>query len=398
MLLTGILVLSLALSGCATSRNPVPPDLIAKATVDGLADIRTFIGMPSKQFEEDLFLSFSQEKPEDYPKRPDGSIFYPVLAISGGAANGAYGAGLMKGWTRHGDRPVFKVVTGVSTGALIAPFAFLGSEYDDELEECYTTMATKNVMRSRGVIGPLVGDSVYDTAPLAKKIAAIATKELLDKIAAEHRKGRRLFVGTTNLDAQRFVVWNMGAIAVKGDVDLFRKVTLASASLPVVFPPVHIKVEADGKTYDEMHVDGGAITQVFSTYRLVQNFDDSAISRGLDPAKINATLYLIRNGFVAPHYKKTGDDLQSIADRTLFTILDAMGIGDIYRVYVTMKKSDNEYKLAYIPVDFVPHNKEMFDVKDMTRMFNRGYEDAANGYPWKTEPPGLEPSKAEIIE
>jgi predicted acylesterase/phospholipase RssA len=259
------LVISLAIAGCATSRDPVPPELISKATVDNLADIRTFMGMPNAQFEEDLLLSFNQEKPEDYPKRPDGSIFYPVLAISGGAANGAYGAGLLKGWSKHGDRPVFKVVTGVSTGALIAPFAFLGSEYDDELEECYTTMATKNVMRSRGVVGPLLGDSVYSTAPLAKKIAVIATKELLEKIAVEHKRGRRLFVGTTNLDAQRFVVWNMGEIACKGDVDLFRKVTLASASLPIVFPPVHIKVEADGKTYDEMHVDGGAITQVFST-------------------------------------------------------------------------------------------------------------------------------------
>jgi predicted acylesterase/phospholipase RssA len=384
------LVFPLALSGCATSRNPVPPDLISKATVDGTADIRTFVGMPNAKFEEDILLSFKQEDPKDYPKRPDGSVFYPVLAISGGAANGAYGAGLIKGWTRHGDRPVFKVVTGVSTGALIAPFAFLGSDYDDELEQCYTTMATKNVMSSRGVIGPLVGDSVYDTAPLAKKIASIATKELLGKIAAEHRKGRRLLVGTTNLDAQRFVVWNMGAIACKGDVELFRKVTLASASLPVVFPPVHIKVEADGKPYDELHVDGGAITQVFSTYRLLSNVDDAARAMGLDPAKMNATLYLIRNGFVVPHYKKTSDRLQPIADRTLFTILDAMGVGDIFRVYVYMKKSENEFKLAYIPVDFAPENKEMFDIKDMTRMFNRGYEDAANGYDWKTEPPGVD--------
>ncbi len=130
-----------------------------------------------------------------------------------------------------------------------------------------------------------------------------------------------------------------------------------------------------------------------STYKLVQNFDDSAKARGLDPTKINATLYLIRNGFVAPHYKKIGDNLMSIADRTLFTILDAMGIGDIYRVYVYMKKSENEYQLAYIPVDFVPQNKEMFDPKDMKRMFDRGYEDASKGYPWKTEPPGLERSE-----
>lgn len=381
------------LAGCATVRNAVPPDLVEKATVDGFADIRTFIGSPNTQFQDDLLESFKQEKPGDYPADSNGIKFYPVLAVSGGAANGAYGAGLLNGWSKEGSRPVFKAVTGVSTGALIAPLAFLGKDYDPILKECYTTMSTKDVMRSRGVIGPLIGDSVYSTAPLKKRIESIATKEILEKIAAEHRRGRRLFVGTTNLDAQRFVVWNMGAIACKGDLELFRKVILASASLPVVFQPVHVKVTADGKTYDEMHVDGGAITQVFTTYKLLQNVDVAAKALGIDPKKMNARLYLIRNGFVAPHYKKIGDNLQSIADRTLMTILDAMGIGDVYRVYVFMKEGDDEYNLAYIPVDFAPHNKEMFDKRDMTRMFERGYRDALEGCEWHKVPPGLEEQK-----
>lgn len=381
-------------SGCA-ARHPVPPELISKATVDEMADIRTFMGIPNPQFEADLLESFKQERPEDYRAGADGIKWYPVLAISGGAANGAYGAGLIKGWTKAGNRPKFKVVTGVSTGALIAPFAFLGSEYDGILEECYTTMSTKDVMRSRGVIGPLIGDSVYSTAPLKRRIASLGTKELLEKIAEEHRRGRRLFVGTTNLDAQRFVVWNMGAIALKGDVELFRKVILASASLPVVFPPQHIKVRADGKTYDELHVDGGAITQVFTTYRLVENVDESAKAMGIDTSKMNARLYLIRNGFVAPHYKVVGDRLHPIADRTLMTILDAMGIGDVYRVYVYMKDGENDYNLAYIPVDFVPHNKQMFDPKDMKRMFDRGYDDAVSGSAWHKEPPGLARTRPE---
>jgi predicted acylesterase/phospholipase RssA len=181
---------------------------------------------------------------------------------------------------------VFKVVTGVSTGALTAPFAFRGKEYDALLEQAYTTISTKDVMRYRSFFGVFFSDSFAVTAPLKKYIKRLVTPDILQKIAAEHRRGRRLFVGTVNLDAQRLVVWDMGAIACKGDLELFRKVLLASSAIPTIFPPVFFQVEANGRRYDEMHVDGGTLTQMFSLYGITRDMSSAFESIGVDPAKI----------------------------------------------------------------------------------------------------------------
>jgi predicted acylesterase/phospholipase RssA len=184
------------------------------------------------------------------PGKPAGVFATPtvdILAISGGGADGAFGAGLLCGWTKHGDRPRFKLVTGVSTGSLIAPFAFLGPEYDARLKEVYTTISTKNIYQVRSLLKMLRSDSIADTWPLAELAAKSMDDDLLRAIAAEHQKGRRLFVGTTNLDAQRLVIWDMGAIAAIGTPEafkLFRRILLASAAIPVMFPPIYLEVEA----------------------------------------------------------------------------------------------------------------------------------------------------------
>jgi predicted acylesterase/phospholipase RssA len=171
------------------------------------------------------------------------------LAVSGGGDNGAFGSGLLNGWSATGTRPQFKMVTGVSTGALIAPFAFLGPAYDAQLREVYTTMTPDRVFRQRGYPAALFDDAMADTSPLAMLIAKYANQDLLDAIAAEYRKGRLLMIGTTNLDAQRPVIWNIGAIAASGR--------------PGAFQPAMIDVEVDGVEFQEMHVDGGAISQLF---------------------------------------------------------------------------------------------------------------------------------------
>ena len=188
------------------------------------------------------------------------------LAVSGGGANGAYGVGILLGWTAAGTRPEFALVTGISTGALIAPFAFLGPEYDARLKEAYTSMTTKDIAKPRSALGTLNSDAATDTAPLKAHIARYVDQEVIDAIAREFRRGRRLFIGTTNLDAIRPVFWNIGYIAVSGRPDagdLIRTILLASASIPAVFPPQYIPVEAGGKRYDEIHVDGGAVAQAF---------------------------------------------------------------------------------------------------------------------------------------
>ncbi len=390
-LLSAILILSSSafISGCATMRHPVPYDLVTNASLHNMDDIRVMVGESNSKLQNNLLESLKQESAEDFPGGPDGVKVYPILAISGGGANGAYGAGLMKGWSKEGSRPLFKIVTGVSTGAISAPYIFLDKEYDDELEKLYTTISTKDVLSSKGPLGVLFGDSMANNRPLKKLVARLFDDNMIAEIAAEHKSGRRLFVGTVNIDAQRFVVWDMGAIAVRGDNELFRDVIIASAAIPIVFPPSIFHVEADGKSYDEMHVDGGALTQVFTTFKLLEGMDEAAEKLGIDPAKVRARLFIIRNGYMSPNYKKVKDDLVSLAGRSMDTIIGSQGIGDAYRIYLYTKEGDNEYNLAFIPPDYKDNSKEMFDTLEMRRLFDRGYQDAVKGYEWHKTPPGL---------
>jgi hypothetical protein len=198
-------------------------------------------------------------------RTPDGRPRLALLALSGGGARGAFGAGLLTGWTRSGTRPRFAAVTGISTGALMGTFAFLGPQYDGELERFYTATTDADIFADRGVSG-LLRDAVKDSGPLKRLIERTMDERILDAVAGEHHRGRRFLVGTTNLDSARLVVWDMGAIAASGRPDRqqrFRDVLLASASVPMVFPPVYFPVEWEGKTYWQMHVDGGAAVIVF---------------------------------------------------------------------------------------------------------------------------------------
>ena len=255
MLFLILLVTSVVLSGCGLPRNPVPLARISDGRLAGFPGVRFW----DVQYKPDVKIDSSD---------PSDCSF---LALSGGGSKGAFGAGFLNGWTDSGTRPEFKIVTGISTGALIAPLAFLGSEYDDELAQRYTTIRTRDILSVQGLLGfgilpVLFGESYASTEPLQNMIADMITAEVLNAIAGEHEKGRRLYIGTTNLDAQRVMIWDMGVIAGSGNPDalkLFRKVMLASASIPGAFPPVYFDVEIDGKKYDEMHVDGGVITGVF---------------------------------------------------------------------------------------------------------------------------------------
>jgi len=376
-------------SGCVTMRHPVPPDLVAKALIGKMNDVRFMAGEQNTMLQEDLLLSVKQERVEDFPVGRDGVKVYPLLAISGGGANGAYGAGLLKGWSKEGTRPLFKVVTGVSTGAIIALFAFLGKDYDAELERCYTTMSTKDVMTHKFPFMLLLGNSFASNSPLSRMISDMVDEKILAKIAAEHRRGRRLLVGTADLDAERFVIWDMGAIACRGDVKLFRKVMLASSAIPVIFPPMVFQVEANGKAYDELHVDGGTLAQFFVTCKLLEGMGRVEKELGVDMTKISRKLYIIRNGYMSPTYKKVKDNLSSLAQRSFDMITDSQGIGDAYRTYVFSKEEGVDYNLAFIPSDFMQNAKEVFDRRNMKRLFDRGYEDAVNGYKWRKSPPGV---------
>ncbi len=237
----------LSIQGCGTMRprNAVPIDFTGKVTIAGMPDIRSDIDNPYPVvMQKSLIDSFKEEAKFDYPTNVLGVKIYPVLAASAGGPNGAYGAGFLKGWSKVGSRPPFKIITGVSSGAIIALCAFLGKDYDDQLEKFFTTMSTKDIMKQNNLFSILFGSSFMSPAPLVKKISLIVDEKLIARVAEEHRRGRRLFIGTVNLDAQEFVVWDMGALACKGGPDslnLFRKILLASSAMPMMFPPYILK-------------------------------------------------------------------------------------------------------------------------------------------------------------
>jgi len=316
-----------------------------------------------------------------------------ILALSGGGSNGAFGAGLLNGWDASGTRPTFAVVTGISTGALIAPFAFLGGEYDAEIGKLFTSVHTEDVYKNKsffGMIGSVLGssDSLTDSKPLQDLLDQYIDEEMLKKIAEAHNKGRRLLIATTNLDARKLVIWNMGAIAASGRPDapeLFRKVVLASASMPIAFPAVYIEVEADGRKYDEMHVDGGVITEVFfysDIFKVEEGLEHVGIKK-----KPEVKLYIIRNSQIQPQYQEVKVNLLSIAGRSISSLTSTQGVGDLYRIYLLSEREGIDFNLASIPPDFVPNAQEPFDPVEMKRLYDLGYNMAKSGYPWEKYPP-----------
>ncbi|MEB8388384.1 patatin-like phospholipase family protein [Rhodobacteraceae bacterium KMM 6894] len=183
-----------------------------------------------------------------------------VLALSGGGEDGAFGAGALAGWSASGTRPRLDLVTGVSTGALIAPFAFIGQERDNDLQRIFTEHDAGDIMRLRPVQAAF-GDALYDTTPLAELIAEYTPTSVLQTVADRHTAGARLFIVTSELDSARASVWDMGAIAEAGQYDLFRNIMRGSAALPGLFSPVNLRYVANGKTYSETHIDGGVHMQ-----------------------------------------------------------------------------------------------------------------------------------------
>lgn len=386
-----IITCLLALSGCASVRHAVPQEFVGKAVVLGMPDLRCYTYNAYSIFmRQSLADSFKQEDKSDY--LVDGIKTYPALIIGGGVSNSAYGIGLLNGWAKEGSRPVFKIVTGYSSGSLIAVATFSGKESEDRLAELFTSISTKDVVRPKSVFSLLFGDSVNSSALFAKKIDDMVDADLMAKIAKEHAKGRRLYVGTSDLDAQEFVIWDMGALASKGGPDslkMFRKIILASCSYPVMLPPVYFQVEAGGKFYDEMHGDGGVMGGIFYIYQLLEGAGSETHSSGVDPKGFKTRLYVLNCCYMSPHSKQVEDNLTAITSRLIETATASKMSGDTYSIYAFSKEKGWDYNLAYIPEDFKPNQKEMFDKEEMKRLFKRGYDDAVGGYKWHKAPPGL---------
>lgn len=381
-LLTAALLAPLLACASIPERHPLPPELHEEASLPGLPRVR-FWGDTTPPFVDEWLA----ESDASLQARLGGVMDRPhaYLAVSGGGQNGAFGAGLLKGWTARGTRPEFTIVTGISTGALIAPFAFLGPDYDDELEEVYTSYSSLDLVEPRSTLKTVTGDSAASTAPLRAKIAEAFDREVVDAIARESATGRELLIGTTNMDAGRSVIWNMGAIAASdapGALDLFHDVLLASASIPVAFPPVMIEVEANGERYDEMHLDGGATTQVFW---YPAGLDWTLITERLR-VQGKPQLYVIRNGTRLPPYQITERSLLAIADRTFTTLFHTQGVGNLFQLYANAERDGMDFHLARIPADFEHPFNEPFDNAYMRALFQRGYEFGLEGPEWSTQP------------
>lgn len=369
-------------------REAVPLALEEKANIQGMPNVRYWADEVSDRFIRDAFESLHRE--QAFLARSGHKGPLPVaefLAISGGGDNGAFGAGLLVGWTAAGNRPQFKAVTGISTGALIAPFAFLGPAYDQQLKEVYTNISSKDILKKRNLLSAIFKDAMADNTPLFDLMKKYINQELLAAIAAEHEKGRILLVGTTDLDARCGVIWNMGKIAASGHpkaLELFQRILLASSAIPGVFPPTLMDVEVSGKPYQEMHVDGGATAQVFlypPSLEVKKLSLEEKISR-------ERRLYIIRNARLDPDWAQVERRTMSIAGRAITSLIQTQGIGDLYQIYLVAQRDGIDYNLAFIPKSFNAPHKEDFDTEYMRQLFDLGYKLAVEGYPWAKVPPG----------
>jgi hypothetical protein len=387
------LILSFACSGCATTIRHAPSDDVSEqASVSGMQNIRAFAGKSNDAIVNDIVgLLLNQQKTGAFlDKTP---TWYNFLALSGGASYGAYGAGLLNGWSKSRTRPVFYFVTGISAGGIIAPFAFVGSKYDVKLKKFFTDYSTKDILHKKGTLPTLLGNSLASTAPLKHLIDKNVDEELLNDVAQCYKEGRRLYIGTTDLDSRRLVIWDMGKIASSGNpnaLKLFRQIILASASIPVVFPPVFIQVESGGTVYDEMHVDGGISKNIFFIYDVDADLYKKALEKGIDLSKVRRRLYLILNGYTKKFSKEVPNTLAGIAQESFDLLATNKSVGEIYELYNLSSAHGTDFNLAYIPSDKPPKEKEFFDPIEMRRLFNLGFNAAENGYDWKKYPPGMD--------
>lgn len=391
--LVAVALLAAAVSGCVSTieRNGITKPELAERAMANTSNIRFW----GDEVPKDVAAEIRRRIP-NMPQvaleasKVKGRPIVETLALSGGGADGAFGAGLLAGWTQRGDRPEFEVVTGVSAGAIIAPFAYLGPAYDETSKEIWTAYQMQDVVTAQILPGILGGASLADTSPMAQLLVKYITDDVLKKIAAEYERGRFLYVLTTNLDAQRPVVWNMGEIARMGTQDslwLFRHVILASAAIPGAFPPVPIKVEIDGKVYDELHVDGGTTRETFvlPVQAPFKEFDK------LYKAKPIRRLYLVKNGKLNPEPQVVQATTLTIASRAISTLIKSQHWGEVYRIWRLAKDDQADFNLIAVPASFSKEAAGIVDPEYQKAMYETGFEMGKSGTGWMKEPPGQTP-------
>ena len=359
------------LAGCSSlPRTPYTQSEAASAEVLDLGELRRYADEPASMF---LMTDASYRA---------GPLSY--LALSGGGADGAYGAGVLNGWTAAGTRPKFAAVSGVSTGALIAPFAFLGPAYDAILRDIYTSGIAESLLNTPSIVHALFGSGLFGNTHLRELVARYVGQDMLAAIAAEHAKGRKLLIVTTNLDTQRTVIWDMGRIAAIGSpqaLGLFRDVLAASASIPVVFPPMLIDAQANGRRFQEMHVDGGVTAPVLTLPEafLLRN---GAFARGL-----RMNIYVLVNDKVERDFQLVPNSAIGIAARTSGSVIKTQIRSVLYETYDFARRNNFGFNLTYIAKDLPSPGSSGFETSYMRSLYQYGYDKAKTGDFWAKAPP-----------
>jgi predicted acylesterase/phospholipase RssA len=363
------LLCSLALAACTSL--PRTPYSAAEASSSRVLDIDGL-----RRYTDEPVTKFRFEK-------DDLSSTRTYLALSGGGADGAYGVGVLNGWTAAGTRPAFSVVSGVSTGGLIAPFAFLGSQYDDTLREVYTSGIASSLLDDPSIIRVLFGSGLFGNKRLRELVARYVGPEILAAVARENAKGRKLLVVTTDLDTQRTVVWDMGKIAAVGSPEalhLFRDVMAASASIPLVFPPILIEAEGQGRRFQEMHVDGGVTAPVLT-------LPDALLFQGRLPGNSRINIYILVNKKLERTFELVSNSTLDVASRSLSSITQSQTRSVIFSTYDFAKRNRWGFHLSYIERDYPASHSEGFDTAYMRDLYQHGYEKAASGRAWTSTLP-----------
>jgi predicted patatin/cPLA2 family phospholipase len=367
-----VLAALFALGGCASiSRIQYEAVDATSSRVLDLNDLRRYADEPASTFHDEMPGKFRS-----------GPLSY--LALSGGGADGAYGAGVLNGWTAQGTRPEFSVVSGVSTGALIAPFAFLGAAYDATLRDVYTSGIAESILDAPNFLNALFGSGLFGNTRLRELVARYVDQNMLDAIAVEHMKGRRLFIVTTNLDTQRTVIWDMGRIASLRSpqaVSLFRDVLAASASIPVVFPPILIDAEANGNRFQEMHVDGGVTAPVLT---LPEAF---LLRYATLPNGPQTKIYILMNNKVERDFQVVPNSTVDIAARASSSATKTQTRSLLYETYEFAQRNKFGFNLSYIGKDVPLSKSPGFETKYMRGLYQYGYERARAGDFWAKAPP-----------